>query len=319
MATRDDVWQCVMTTLQVALEERFKYPRKPILNDESEPVAKIDALAAKLEQTAYDAVTVDLDDYDKSSQWKARALNSYLSIIAQLVVHTSPSFYVGRHSFVFRDMLRYDELPSNFLDEDVVVLWPEIFDQRYLTNAEYQQIGDIREMEVSVALKGLILLINECCGGKIDIGQKATNPKTTCTMQQRLDALRMGGIFEEGTTFAKLQQTICFGHGNGCWKPEENRIVIPCSSSASVCNDLSEDEKIDPFTEDDVAYFGLCVEYEDFLRSFAEAYHEDEHGDVPDPFGEDIKMNKNVSEQIRAKWGKEIKMMRVYLDNNWTD
>jgi hypothetical protein len=331
---REKVFPCVTTTLRVALQERFKYPSQPPLSkfqknfsNSTDTSKLIEILISKLEQAAFNATfglfKIDANVKSINPQNEQRLLRSYIGIIAQFIVHISPSFYSGRHSFTFRDMLLNNSLPEDIVNSGPDVVWPEIFTQGYLDRSQYRMILDMRDVEVNIATKGLNDLIQSCCGGGGVLGTSAPSTKTqnitkamTCDAQGILDHLHNGGIFEEGSSFSRAQQYICFGEGQGCWKQTSNKVIVPCRANSSVCKKIPDDVKTRTFSEGDVDYFGLCVEYEDFLFAFARY---DRNGEVTDPFIKGANMSEYAMNQIRIKWEKEIKMMRLYLDTNLTE
>jgi len=332
MNRRDSALPCITTTLRVALRERFKYPSKPPLfkkkekNIEDQDVTPFDDLIEKLltqlETAAYNSLYLPYKN-NLTKDIDAKLFRSYISILAQFLVHISPSFYIGRHSFTFRDLLLNDNLPEDVINSNVETLWPEIYNQGYLTKTEYRMLLDMREVEVAIASRGLLTLIESCCGSidltsnkKSNVTAKGIKKPNRCNAQQIMEAIHTGGIFEEGSSFSQAQQYVCFAEGEGCWKAPVNKIIVPCHSTSDVCQTIPEENRIQAYAKNDEQYFGLCVEYEDFLYAFAK---NDKRGLVADPFGKGVHMNKNVSEQIRVRWSKEIKMMRLYLDLNFVE
>lgn len=342
MSKRKNALPCVKTTLRVALTERFRYPSNPPLlesieknsedlskyQSERDDAALIESLISQIESSSFNTIfnnpeiTGDKSPVSSgssktsniSSKAEERLFRSYINMIAQFVVHISPAFYTGRHSFTFRDMLMTNSLPDNVTDVDVAYLWPEIYDQGYLSKTEYRMILDTREVEVAIAARGLQDLIATCCGNFGNGVNSNFQTTTTCSSQGILDKLTEGGIFEEGSSFVRAQQYVCFGEGQGCWNANNsNKIIIPCHANSKVCKDIPEDNIIKTFEKDDEQYFGLCVEYENFLYAFA---LDDRKGLVANPLLSGVNINKNVANQIRQKWAKEINMMRHYLDLN---
>lgn len=323
--TRTFAKSCVLTVLKMAIRERLKYPPKvPGENYEDVDIARLIAdNASALEEAAYQASLgkeVSLEEKRLGNQqiWQVETSGKrttdevatfqvYITMIAQFVIHLSPAFYTGRHSFWFRDMLingRFVKLGNDITEVDVEELWPEIYANELLDVREFEQISFTREVEISIAIKGLVDLIETCC---------MSGENGICSYEQQVEKIKQQRIFEEGSTFAEAKQFVCFARGDAVWHQGTNKIILPCSEKDAICPIIPEEAK-DVYAEmNQIHYFSTCVNYEDFLMSFSDDIDNME-SDIPDPTGVDERVNYNAAAQIRKAYSKEMKMMQVYLD-----
>lgn len=332
--TRASAKSCVLTVLKMAIRERMLYPVFDTndSDDYEEPLGEtrsqniIDS-ANVLEHAAYQAAlgpanreSIEERRVGMQQVWvaspaegnmpisddafQAAIFPTYISMVAQFVVHLSPAFYTGRHSFWFRDMLksgRLTKLGDRITEVDVEELWPEIYAHDKFTASEADQVLFTREVEVSIAVKGLVDLIEACCG---------SSQQGICSYQQQLDTIKRQRIFEEGSAFAKAKQYICFARGDSTWQQGTNKIILPCSEKDAICPKIPVEAQ-DVYAEmDRIQYFSTCVSYEDFLTSFAK---DDMLNEVSDPTGFDDHISDQAARNTRRAYAKELKMMSVYL------
>lgn len=309
--TRTDARRCVLAVLKLSLQERIRYPN--IMSLISDPDEQIENLSLEIERAAYQSslpVEADIssikyhgkriNDIKMSSaetRDEIKTFGVYLSVIARFIVHISPAFYIGRHSFVFRDMLFGGTFDPKKLDEQEFVFdtWPEIFLNRYIDEKQYRQIMMRREMEVKIAYEGLLDLINSCC------------MDNKCTIGETEETLKNSRIFEEGSAFSKAQQKVCFAQSSGCWYPKSGEIIIPCTGETGICQRLPDNRKVG---ENDSA-FGFCMDYEEFLDFFSIGGL---NSFVVSPV-EDVYLAEDVTDTIRKTYEKELKMRILY--NDW--
>lgn len=282
--TRQNSKNCIMTVLKMALGERI--PKGDSLISE-----KISQNAIALEKAAWSATASDVDHSESD------VFPVYITVIAKFIVHISPAFYTGRHSFTFRDMLLNNELldlRDDIVNIDVNELWPEIYNNYLFSEDEFKQVIFTRNVEVSIAIKGLTELIESCCGSNV------------CSEAETLKTLKQQRIFEEGTAFAEAKQKVCFAKGEGVWYQGSNKIVLPCSDEDAICPVIPEEASKVYSEIENINYFTTCMRYEDFLMSYSiDEYHEQVLGQVTD---------SDQVYQIMERYMKEIKMIQVYLD-----
>jgi len=285
---------CVRSVLEVAISELLQPPLSEQDNDiETAYTTSSDTLARRLAQHLDDmCMSAIMNDEQMSGEADELGFYAYLTMAAQFVVHSSPSFYTGQHSFTWHDYLETEQIPDYVTNLDVTELFPEIYDNDYLTPQEYEKIVHTREMEAKIAIEAMVNLIDECCG------------QDRCSINQTMEVIRKRGMFDPESSFSQVRQTMCFGVGNGCMKAWTNKIVIPCGEEDGYCNRIS--------TDDDRS-FQRCMTYENFLRVFAaDRMQGDVDGEVVG--SKSSRVNRNATRQIRHFWRKELKMMRKYLD-----
>jgi len=145
-----------------------------------------------------------------------RMLSRYVSFCSTFITHLSPHFYTARHSFIYRDLLlrnqlrnEFGEIPNsiNIVLQEVRYLWPEIFDNPHLTQADFQIISETRMVEIALVNKTLHEWLK--------------------TEREELDF---------STEMSKSLQTVCMGKGQQCWKRTETKVIIPCGQNDATCN-----------------------------------------------------------------------------------
>lgn len=312
MKTRTGVQSCVLTLLESAIRERFRYPELDLNEDfVSKTARKLELIAFDYSQAFTDNVETSVVEgqtnfiITKSNRVPSEeeSYDAYISNVATLVIHISPEFYTGRHSFIFRDRLVQGKLAMKLLEMDRGELWPEIFSNNYLTKVDLEMIELQREVERNIAVSGLETFIETCCG------------KNVCQYEERKNFLKgKSRIFHEGSPFTESLNYVCFGKGSTCWEKNSNKIVLPCDGS--VCQTIPEAAKTLYNSTNGYKYFSTCMMYEDFLRAFA---YKGIQGEVPDPTDPTKEINDFSLELIRKKYSKELKMMRFYLDMNLSE
>lgn len=308
--TRDNVKDCVITVFEAALREHFRYPKKNVSPE------YITSIAEKLELAAYEnsKITnngIEIVDINGQRSFAEQPSSEdafsdemtyeiYISDAARLLIHISPSFYMGRHSFYFSDMIESTKIPSDLLSLDLEEFLPEIFsDYSYLNKEEIESIMITRAIEHNIAVKGLVTFIDQCCA------------HNTCTHDEKVQALLDGGVFAEGTVFTQSMNQICFGSGDTCSQKGSGKIVLPCDENTEQCMIIPEEAKRKYNSVDSYKYFSTCMMYRDFLKVFAE---ENMEGRVINPTNGKSYLGDNTAENIRKKHRKEIKIMLHYLD-----
>jgi len=314
MSNRENTRDCILTTLKSALHERFQYlPSSMKIHNLEE---HIEHLAINIEFIVYNYTqrphsiikhmnvngipAVDVIDGAPAAS-DEDTFPVYLAFIADFVVRISPAFYTGRHNFTFRDMLVKGEIPANILDIDMDQIWPEVYaDDTYLFNDEYNEIMHTYSMEKTIAARGILLLIDQCC--KTDI----------CTADQRKEKLVSGGIFEEGSPFVESLNTVCFGKSNACWEKSSGKITLPCNNDDGICPTIPPEAKNVITKIDASRYFSSCMMYEDFLQSLAKDGMQNIMEDPLDPSHRPLPYL--IVNTLRNEYEKEMKMMRYYMD-----
>lgn len=308
MRTRTFSKPVILTLLENSIKERFTYPKRDI------SVQTIAEIASKLELAAYHYSQIFNDSVEtrivngevqrtiyqatKDGSDEEASFDAYLSNIATIIVHTSPEFFTGRHSFMFRDRLYMNVIPKNLLEKSQTELWPEINDNPYLTVKELESIKIQREVERNIVFYGIELLLEQSCN------------QDECSRDKALDVLKNSQIFQADSAFTKSQNYVCFGEGSGCWEKYSNKIVIPCASGEA-CSRIPDAARSLFNATNAYKYFSTCMMYEDFLRSFA---YQGFEGEVVNPVNKDELLEEDVANHIRKKYMREMKMMRYYLD-----
>lgn len=199
----------------------------------------------------------------------------YLNTMTKIILRLSPSFYTGRHSFMFRALIFSDDWKS--IIPDNVDFWPEISDNTSLQDIDFEFIIDTSYAEGAVLFQDLTTIWR-------NVDEEFSEDKTLSEMKS-LD------IFGEEEEHARYAKGICFGDQSVCRVEEDNKISVPSSYSDS----------------------SFCGPYEAFLHQLAKyQLHSDILGST---VGVDsIFVEPEVGDAFRRAWRREISMMRRYLD-----
>ena len=210
----------VVELFRKAFEDRLA--TTPIdLDDEMRDVL-LSQVAVDLEESCYLAsYRGQSEDAIRTRVPEQKAFPQYLVLCATFIAHLSPHFYTARHSFIYRDLLMNNGLRSrsefslgeipdaiNLALQEVVYLWPEIFDNPYLTPKDAQIIMETREVEIALVHN----LLSE-----MSRNVRSKPPSFESALSNSL-------------------QTVCMGKGQQCWNRAETKVIIPCGANDAYCN-----------------------------------------------------------------------------------
>lgn len=228
----------------------------------------------------------------------------YINIVAQFIVHISPSFFTGLHSFLFHEILLLNsEIEMNidllYDDEYVYKVWPEIYDNQYLTEQQFISIVRYREMDIYMIGTEILNII--------DIAHQADELNNINYLHDLFFNSTILRITTENVFNDPWNRNICFDTGNGCNKKHSNMIILPCHTTSEVCKLIPDDRKIG----DNPDEFGYCMQYKEFLDLFCINGLD---SIVISP-ADNIYMYYSVVEQIREQYNRELKMRLYYNDS----
>jgi hypothetical protein len=192
----------VRVNLQTAIGDRLTHPKVRILHGTVETVSK--RVAFDLEESCFKAA-------------RSGGFYLYQSLITEFFLHICPYFKTARHSMVFRDMLigykmRGDDggIPDsiNIAKRAKEELWPELFDNKYLSRDQRTSVMELRQLEFGIVA---------------DLIRKMEVSKRVVFVMDQI---------------ALSQTSICYGQSNACWSTPEPQMNVKCLTSGT-CDEIS--------------------------------------------------------------------------------
>lgn len=182
----------VVKNLRHVILDRLSHPKVSIEGSTAEKVAKRGAI--DIEESCYKAA-------DEKSFY------TYASLITDFFLHLCPYFKTARHSMLFRDMIigykmraENGDIPDsiNIAKRTKADLWPEIYNNNYLSTAQRQDMFELRDLEY-----GMVVELVDLIRSYEDIVFTSKN-------------------------IGEAQTKICFGESNACWSVPEPEMNMKC-------------------------------------------------------------------------------------------
>jgi hypothetical protein len=182
----------VRSNFEVAIKDRLNHPKDHVKYDTVENVAK--RVAFELEESCYKAT-------------KSGGYFSYQNIISEFFLHICPYFKSARHSMVFRDMIIGYKMTAadgsipdsiNIAKKSKQYLWPELFDNKYLSREQRIFVLQLRQLEFGIV---------------VNLVEKIDSSKELVFVPNEI---------------AQSQTDVCFGKSNECWATPEPKLNVKC-------------------------------------------------------------------------------------------
>lgn len=182
----------VRANLEIAIIDRLKHPKVPILNGTVESVAKQSTFY--IEESCFKAA-------------RSGGFYVYQSLITEFFLHICPYFKSARHSMLFRDMIIGYKMSAadgsipdsiNIAKKVKEELWPEMLDNKYLSQEQKVSVLELRQLEFGI-VANLVSKIEK-------------SNDIIFTLNE-----------------IELSQTqICHGQSNACWSTPEPQMNMKC-------------------------------------------------------------------------------------------